>query len=246
MAYTNIPAGGAIGFNWPLNVGCVGSQRIVEMISGEIFLVDAGVHIPTDRWIAFQFHKASSISIPGVIDLPYRISWCRNLDNLQMQGLSQTIVQLNQASQNMALWRRQLSEAEWQCLQSSGQAAVSGSIAAVAGASGLACLASGGLAFIPLGIAFVSGMACAGSVSAMEQAAHRGNTLVDRINSEYRTLYRLGQDLELPCNAAHSAPEIQSACVQVSEAFNWMRGTVWWHQDGLNSYLGSDLKFKRA
>jgi len=243
MAYTSMPAEGAIGFNWARSIGILGSQKLVEMLSGEIFLVDANVDVPTGRWIAYRFHKTLPVSLPGIADAPFRISWCRDLDEVEFQGLTQTIVRLNQASQNMVAWRRQLSAAEWQTMQAGSQAVVSGAVAACSIGSTLACIATGGLFAIPLGIAAVSGMACASSVSAMEASARAGNALVERINAEYKVLYRLGQDLQLPELAVHSTPQIASACTQVSEVFDWMRGTIWWNQKGIDSYLSSNLKF---
>lgn len=246
MAYMDLPAEGAIGFGWARSIGSIHNMILVEMLSGEIFLVDRNVHVPTDTWIAYRFHKSTAICIPGVVDLPYHITWCRELDELAYNGLNANIVRLNQASQNMSTWRKQLGEAEWRCLQAGSQATVAGTISALSIGSTLACIASGGLFLVPLGIAAATGMACASSVGEMEKAAYQGNALVNKINAEYRSLYRIGADLQLPELAVHSTPVIRSACTQVSDTFDWLRGTVWWNQKGIGNYLSSELKFQAA
>ena len=244
MAFTQISKDGAIAFNWPSSVTTGTACDTVRMINGEILVAPRNSRIQTNRWLAYRYHKTTTLALPGVMDIaPYAIDWYVDLDDKQSEGFGKQLVQLNERTRAIAQWRQQLSEAERDALISGTFATVSGISAIGYGVAFIGDLFAGGIPWATGLLALGSAAACGSSVGALEAHAKRGDAYVRSINSTMVEVLELGRALQLPATAPHQTPIIQSACTGLAQAFGWKDELLKATQNGIADWLNADLRF---
>jgi hypothetical protein len=248
VAFTNLTADGAIGFNWATRVATQSHCDVIHTTSGEHFVAPRNCGLQPGRWFAYHYHKGDApISIDGVIDFnPYVIDWITDLDSKQADGLEHILINLNEHSSNIVLWRRQLSEAEHAALVSGAFATISGVTTVAAGIAFIGDLMAGGIPWASGRVMVGSGMACGANLGALEGHAKRGDLCAQRINSAMGEMLDFGRQIDLPFCAPHQTPIIQTACTRVAQAFGWKDDQIAATQAGIANWLHADLRFTPA
>jgi hypothetical protein len=218
------------------------------MLSGEVFAAPKGNGIRPGRWVAYHYHKSQTpLSIAGVVDLaPYVIDWITDLDDKQAQGLERTLVALNERSQSIVIWRKQLTQAEHDSLVSGAFAALSGVSTVASGIALVGDLLAGGIPWAS-GLWFAgSSVALGSNLGALEAHAKRGDLCVQSINAAMGDVLDLGRQLDLPFCSPHQTPIIQSACTNLAQAFGWKDEQIKATQAGIANWLNADLRFSAS
>lgn len=245
MAFTAIPADGAVGFGFLLEARQAGSIQTLFLASGEHLIAPPTLQLQTG-FIAYHYRKSDRpiAAINGVIDLaPYVVLWASNLSDLQADGLERSFEQLETKTLQLEDWRKQLSQAEHDALVSGSLATISGISTVGGGIAIIGDLMAGGIPWASGLWTLGSGIALGCNLSNLEAAAIRGDRAVRSINNTLFEVSELARTINLPTGIAYETGIVQSACTSLAKAFGWKNDRLRATQAGINSWLEADLRF---
>ena len=248
MAFTAIPADGAVGFGFLVEARQSGSVQTLFLASGEHLIAPLSIRL-SPGFIAYHYRKSDRpiAAINGVIDLaPYVVIWASNLSDLQADGLEHSLEQLERKTLQLNDWRKQLSQAEHDALISGTFATISGISTVAGGIAFVADLMAGGIPWASGLWTLGSGMACGSSLGNLEAAAIRGDRAVRSINNTLFEVSELGRAINLPSTVAYETGIVQSACTGLARAFGWKNEQLRATQAGINSWLQADLRLSNS
>lgn len=248
MAFTAIPADGAIGFGFLLEARQAGSVQTLFLASGEHLIAPLAIQLQPG-FVAYHYRKSDRpiAAINGVVDLaPYVVIWACNLSDLQADGLERSLEQLEKKTLQLSDWRNQLSRAEHDALVSGAFATISGISTVAGGVAFVADLMAGGIPWASGLWTLGSGIACGSNLGNLEAAAIRGDRAVRSINNTLYEVMELGRSINLPSTVAYETGIVQSACTGLAHAFGWKNEQLRATQAGINNWLQADLRFNPA
>ncbi|MCE2836211.1 MAG: hypothetical protein LW834_04405 [Cyanobium sp. 49614_E6] len=248
MAFTAIPADGAVGFGFLVEARQAAGVQTLFLASGEHLIAPASIKLNLG-FIAYHYRKSDRpiAAIHGVIDLaPYVVEWAANFSDQQADAMEGALAQLERKTLQLSDWRKQLSQAEHDALISGTFAAISGVSTVIGGAAFIADLMAGGIPWASGLWTLGSGVACGTNLGNLEAAAIRGDRCVRAINNTLFEVTEIGRTINLPATVAYETGVVQSACTGLARAFGWKNDRLRATQAGINSWLQADLRFQPA